>query len=263
MAVQEEMKKLESKSAPQEQESLVSHLLELRQRFLKMIVAIVVIFALLSPFMQELFTFLTKPLLQVLPEGQSMIATQVASPFLTPFKFTFLSAIFITAPYWLYQLWAFVAPGLYSHEKKFARPLLFSSVFLFYCGALFAYFVVFPLVFGFFAKVAPKGVAVMTDITHYYDFVLALFFAFGLAFEIPIATLLLVKMGIVKIEAMQKARPFVFLGCFVVGMFITPPDVISQTLLAVPMYLLYEIGLFFSKRFVTPIEESTESAPAP
>lgn len=241
------------------QESLVSHLLELRQRLLRMIIAVAVIFLILSPFMQQLFSLLTKPLLNVLPEGQSMIATQVASPFLTPFKFTFLAAIFLAAPYWLYQLWAFVAPGLYEHEKKFAMPLLASSVFLFYLGAMFAYFVVFPLVFGFFSKVAPEGVAVMTDITHYYDFVLALFFAFGLAFEIPIATLLLVKMGIVKIEKLQQARPYIFLGCFVVGMLITPPDIISQTLLAIPMYLLYEVGLFFSKRFVTVQEEATSS----
>ncbi len=240
-------------------ESLITHLLELRQRLLKMILAVVVIFLVLSPFMQQLFSLLTQPLLKVLPEGQSMIATQVASPFLTPFKFTFLAAIFITAPYWLYQLWAFIAPGLYNHEKKFARPLVFSSVLLFYLGAMFAYFVVFPLVFGFFNKVAPQGVAVMTDITHYYDFVLALFFAFGLAFEIPIATLLLVRMGIVKVEKLKQIRPYIFLGCFVVGMLITPPDIISQTLLAVPMYLLYEVGLFFSKRFVTSPAASSSS----
>jgi len=223
------------------QESFISHFLELRQR------------------LQELFTLLTKPLLNVLPEGQSMIATQVASPFLTPFKFTFMAAIFLTAPYWLYQLWAFVAPGLYSHEKKFARPLLFSSILLFYCGAMFAYLVVFPLVFGFFNKVAPQGVAVMTDITHYYDFVLALFFAFGLAFEIPIVTLLLVKMGMVPLDKLKQARPYVFLGCFILGMLITPPDMISQTLLAVPMYLLYEVGMFFSKRF-SPSPDTASSA---
>jgi len=231
-------------------EGLLSHLLELRQRLLRMFLAVIIIFVLLTPFMQSLFSWLTQPLLEQLPSGNSMIATQVASPFLTPFKFTFMAAIFLTAPYWLYQVWAFIAPGLYQSEKRFATPLLISSIVLFYCGALFAYYVVFPVVFGFFNKVAPEGVAVMTDITHYYDFVLSLFFAFGVAFEIPIATMLLVKTGFVKVEKLKEYRPYVFLACFVIGMMITPPDVISQTLLAVPMYLLYEAGLFFSARFV-------------
>lgn len=240
------------------EEGLLSHLLELRQRLLRMVVAIVIVFVLLTPFMQTLFNWLTLPLLAQLPADSSMIATQVASPFLTPFKFTFVAAIFLTAPYWLYQLWGFVAPGLYQSEKRFATPLIASSVVLFYLGALFAYFVVFPIVFGFFTRVAPKGVAVMTDITHYYDFVLALFFAFGIAFEIPIATMLLVKTGMVSIEKLKQYRPYVFLSCFVVGMMITPPDVISQTLLAVPMYILYEAGLFFSKRFVPGPDKSKE-----
>ena len=245
------------KSEIDKPEGLMSHLLELRDRLLKMVLAIVIIFVILTPFMQDIFTWLTQPLLDQLPEGNTMIATQVASPFLTPFKFTFMAAIFLTAPYWLYQLWAFVAPGLYKTEKSFATPLLISSVVLFYCGALFAYYVVFPVVFGFFNKVAPDGVAVMTDITHYYDFVLSLFFAFGVAFEIPIATMLLVKTGFVKVEKLKEYRPYVFLACFVVGMMITPPDVISQILLAVPMYLLYEGGLFFSARFVK-VNEKTE-----
>lgn len=240
------------------EEGLLSHLLELRQRLLRMVVAIVIVFVLLTPFMQTLFNWLTLPLLAQLPADSSMIATQVASPFLTPFKFTFVAAIFLTAPYWLYQLWGFVAPGLYQSEKRFATPLIASSVILFYLGALFAYFVVFPIVFGFFTRVAPKGVAVMTDITHYYDFVLALFFAFGVAFEIPIATMLLVKTGMVSIEKLKQYRPYVFLSCFVVGMMITPPDIISQTLLAVPMYILYEAGLFFSKRFVPSPDKSKE-----
>jgi sec-independent protein translocase protein TatC len=240
------------------EEGLLSHLLELRQRLLRMVVAIVIVFVLLTPFMQTLFNWLTLPLLAQLPADSSMIATQVASPFLTPFKFTFVAAIFLTAPYWLYQLWGFVAPGLYQSEKRFATPLIASSVVLFYLGALFAYFVVFPIVFGFFTRVAPKGVAVMTDITHYYDFVLALFFAFGVAFEIPIATMLLVKTGMVSIEKLKQYRPYVFLSCFVVGMMITPPDIISQTLLAVPMYILYEAGLFFSKRFVPSPDKSKE-----
>ena len=240
------------------EEGLLSHLLELRQRLLRMVVAIVIVFVLLTPFMQTLFNWLTLPLLAQLPADSSMIATQVASPFLTPFKFTFVAAIFLTAPYWLYQLWGFVAPGLYQSEKRFATPLIASSVVLFYLGALFAYFVVFPIVFGFFTRVAPEGVAVMTDITHYYDFVLALFFAFGVAFEIPIATMLLVKTGMVSIEKLKQYRPYVFLSCFVVGMMITPPDVISQTLLAVPMYILYEAGLFFAKRFDSSPDKSKE-----
>ncbi len=231
-------------------EGLISHLLELRQRLLKMLLAITIIFLILSPFMQDLFTWLMQPLLEQFSEGNSMIATEVASPFLTPFKFTFMVAIFLTAPYWLYQVWAFIAPGLYQSEKRFATPLLVSSIVLFYCGALFAYYVVFPIVFDFFNKFAPSGVTVMTDITHYYDFVLALFFAFGVAFEIPIATILLVKTGFVSIEKLKEYRPYVFLSCFVLGMMLTPPDVISQTLLAVPMYLLYEGGLFFSARFI-------------
>ena len=241
-------------------EGLFSHLLELRQRLLKMVIAIVIIFVILTPFMQPLFVWLTQPLLSQLPEGNTMIATQVASPFLTPFKFTFMAALFLTAPYWLYQLWAFIAPGLYKSEKRFATPLLISSIVLFYCGALFAYYVVFPVVFGFFSKVAPDGVAVMTDITHYYDFVLALFFAFGVAFEIPIATMLLVKTGFVEVEKLKEYRPYVFLGCFVIGMMITPPDVISQTLLAIPMYLLYEGGLFFSARFVKAPEKTEDQS---
>ena len=240
------------------EEGLLSHLLELRQRLLRMVLAIVIVFVLLTPFMQTLFNWLTLPLLAQLPADSSMIATQVASPFLTPFKFTFVAAIFLTAPYWLYQLWGFVAPGLYQSEKRFATPLIASSVVLFYLGALFAYFVVFPIVFGFFTRVAPEGVAVMTDITHYYDFVLALFFAFGVAFEIPIATMLLVKTGMVSVEKLKQYRPYVFLSCFVVGMMITPPDVISQTLLAVPMYILYEAGLFFAKRFDSSQDKSKE-----
>ena len=239
-------------------EGLLSHLLELRQRLLKMVLAITIIFLILSPFMQGLFTWLIQPLLAQFSDGNSMIATQVASPFLTPFKFTFMVAIFLTAPYWLYQVWAFVAPGLYKSEKRFATPLLVSSIILFYCGALFAYYVVFPIVFDFFNKFAPQGVTVMTDISHYYDFVLALFFAFGVAFEIPIATILLVKTGFVSVEKLKEYRPYVFLSCFVLGMMLTPPDVISQTLLAVPMYLLYEGGLFFSARFIK-VDEKVEA----
>ncbi len=185
--------------------------------------------------------------MEKLPEGSTMIATQVASPFLTPFKTTMFAALFLAMPVVLYQLWSFAAPGLYKKEKRFAVPLLASSMALFYLGAMFAYFVVFPLMFSFFTSAAPAGVAVMTDISSYLDFVLVLFFAFGMAFEVPIATVILVWSGLTSIESLEKNRAYVFLGAFIVGMLITPPDVISQTLLAVPVYLLYECGILLSK----------------
>jgi sec-independent protein translocase protein TatC len=185
--------------------------------------------------------------MEKLPEGSTMIATQVASPFLTPFKTTMFAALFLAMPVVLYQLWSFAAPGLYKKEKRFAVPLLASSMALFYLGAMFAYVVVFPLMFSFFTSAAPAGVSVMTDISSYLDFVLVLFFAFGVAFEVPIATVILVWSGLTSIEALEKNRAYVFLGAFIVGMLITPPDVISQTLLAVPVYLLYECGILLSK----------------
>ena len=183
----------------------------------------------------------------LLPEGSQMIATEVASPFLAPFKLTLVAAVFIAVPYVLHQAWAFVAPGLYDNEKALAIPILTSSVLLFYAGAAFAYYVVFPLLFSFFTQTGPENVAVMTDINAYLNFVLKLFFAFGVAFEIPIATFLLIASGITTVESLSQKRPYIILGCFVVGMLLTPPDVISQSLLAVPMYLLYEVGLLFGR----------------
>jgi sec-independent protein translocase protein TatC len=227
--------------------TLISHLVELRQRLVYAMAAIFVVFIGLVPFAEEVYTFVAQPMLDTLPEGQDMIATGVATPFLTPFKTTLLAAVFIAMPVVLYQAWRFVAPGLYKSEKRFAVPLVFSSILLFYCGTAFAYFVVFPLVFQFFALAVPEGVVQAPDINQYLDFVLTIFFAFGIAFEVPIATFMLVWSRLVTIETLGKARAYVFLGAFIVGMFLTPPDMISQTLLAVPMYLLYESGIILSR----------------
>ena len=230
-----------------QEETLLSHLIELRSRLLKAGSAVLLLFVILIPFADEVFNRVALPLMNQLPEGSTMIATQVASPFLTPFKTTMFAALFLAMPAVLYQLWGFTAPGLYIKEKRFAVPLLVSSTLLFYLGALFAYVVVFPLMFGFFTSAAPEGVSVMTDISSYLDFVLVLFFAFGLSFEVPIATVILVWSGLTSIETLEKNRAYVFLGAFIIGMLITPPDVISQTLLAVPVYLLYECGILLSK----------------
>lgn len=238
--------------------SLISHLIELRQRLMKSALAILVIFVGLVPFNQTIFTRIATPLMEQLPEGATMIATQVASPFLTPFKMSLFVALFLAMPVVLTQAWAFVAPGLYKREKKFAFPLVLSSILLFYAGVAFAYFVVFPLMFGFFAAYTPEGVTMMTDITYYLDFILTLFFAFGLAFEVPIATVMLVWSGLVPIETLAKARAYVFLGAFVIGMLLTPPDAISQTMLAVPVYILYETGLFMARVFDPKKESSDE-----
>ena len=208
-------------------------------------------------FSDVVFKQVALPLMQKLPEGSTMIATQVASPFLTPFKTTMFAALFLAMPVVLYQLWSFAAPGLYKKEKRFAVPLLVSSVALFYLGAAFAYVVVFPLMFGFFTSATPSGVSVMTDISSYLDFVLVLFFAFGVAFEVPIATVILVWSGLTSIKTLEKNRAYVFLGAFIVGMLVTPPDVISQTLLAVPVYLLYECGILLSKVLKNKNNEET------
>jgi sec-independent protein translocase protein TatC len=227
--------------------TLMSHLLELRSRLLKAVGSVVAVFLVLVPFSERVFEVIAKPLMSQLPQGSTMIATEVASPFLTPFKATFYVAILLAMPLVIYQVWAFVAPGLYRREKRIAVPILVSSVVLFYVGVAFAYLVVFPVMFGFFAQTAPAGVQVMTDINKYMDFVLVLFIAFGLAFEVPVATVILVLMGIVSPESLARNRQYVFLGCFVVGMVLTPPDVFSQTLLAVPMYLLYEGGIIMAR----------------
>jgi|TARA_B100001971_G_scaffold28883_1_gene23191 sec-independent protein translocase protein TatC len=238
-----------------EGQPLIEHLIELRSRLLRSIISVLVIFFPLFYFANEIYVYISKPLRAYLPEGTSMIATEVASPFLTPFKLSLVLAIFIAIPYILHQLWSFVAPGLYKNEKRIALPLLVSSIILFYAGIAFAYYVVFPLVFSFFTSVAPDGVTIMTDINRYLDFVLKLFFAFGIAFEIPIATVLLVWTGASDVDSLRKKRPYIIVGCFVVGMLLTPPDIISQLLLALPMWILFELGIIFS--MVTKKPETT------
>ena len=245
---------------PGAEQPFVSHLIELRDRLIRMLIAVFVVFLALFPFANEIYVYVAAPLMAQLPEGNTMIATQVASPFLTPFKLALIAAVFLSMPYLLYQLWAFVAPGLYQHEKRLATPLLISSILLFYVGMAFAYFVVFPLVFAFLTASTPDGVAMMTDISAYLDFVLALFFAFGIAFEIPIATILLVAAGITTPADLARKRPYVIVGVFVIGMLLTPPDVISQTLLAVPMWLLFELGIVFSKVLVRGRADDEDSA---
>lgn len=225
----------------------LSHLVELRQRVVRMLLCVGVIFLGLFFVREPLYTWLAGPLLVHLPEGSNMIAIEVASPFLIPVKLALMTAIFVSAPYLLYQIWAFVAPGLYVHEKRLVRPLIAASIALFYIGIAFAYFVVFPLVFGFFTAASPEGVEVMTDISRYLSFVLLLFFAFGLAFQVPVATILLVLADVTTPEDLASKRPYVVVAAFIIGMVLTPPDAISQTLLALPMWLLFEIGVWLSK----------------
>jgi len=234
-------------SEPLAQQPLIAHLLELRNRLLRSLIAVLIIFIALFAFANDLYQYVSAPLRAFMPEGVNMIATEVASPFFTPFKLTLVVSLFAAMPYLLYQMWAFVAPGLYREEKRIALPLFFSSIALFYAGMAFAYYVVFPLVFMFFTSTAPEGVSIMTDIRSYLDFVLKLFFAFGLAFEIPIAVVILSWVGAVDPDQLGKKRPYVFVGCFVVGMLLTPPDIISQTLLALPMWLLFEVGVVFAR----------------
>lgn len=227
--------------------TLISHLVELRQRLMRAVLAIVVIFVCLLPFQQEIFLFVSQPLEDALPEGSEFISTGPISPFMTPFKTTFYVALFAAMPVLLYQGWRFVAPGLYRREKRFAMPLVFSSIVLFYAGVAFAYFVVFKLIFTFIISQAPENVLPSPDINEYLSFVLRMILAFGIAFEVPIATFMLVWSKLVSLKSLSRARPYVFLGAFVVGMFLTPPDAISQTLLAIPIYLLYESGLIMAR----------------
>ena len=229
------------------EQPFLDHIIELRARILRGLLAVAVLFLPFYFFANELWSFVAEPLMAHLPEGGQMIATEPASPFFAPFKLAIVTAIFAGIPFLLHQLWAFVSPGLYLHEKKFAWPLLISSVLLFYCGVAFAHFLVFPLVFQFMAGVTPVGVTMMTDISRYLDFILKMFFAFGFAFEIPVATLLLAWSGLSTAEAMAAKRPYVIVGCFVVGMLLTPPDVISQLLLALPTWVLFELGVFFAR----------------
>ena len=232
------------------EQPFVSHLIELSHRLKRVIAFILVVFLCAAPFANEIYTFLAGPLLRHMPENSTMIATDVASPFFTPFKLALVASIFVSVPVVLFHFWAFVAPGLYRHEKRMILPLIVASTGLFYMGVAFAYFVVFPLVFGFLTAAAPEGVAVMTDIAKYLDFVLTLFFAFGLSFEVPIITIILVWTGLASPQSLGEKRPYVIVGAFIVGMFLTPPDAISQTLLAVPIWLLFETGLLFSRFFV-------------
>lgn len=233
--------------AEDDQQTLISHLTELRDRLLRSILAVLLIAVCLLPFSNDLYHFLSEPLLRHLPATSTMIATEVASPFLTPFKLTLSVSILLAIPVLLYQLWAFIAPGLYDNERKLVFPLLFVSTALFFLGIIFAYLVVFPLIFHFLTGAAPEGVAVMTDISSYLDFVLKLFFAFGLAFEVPIATLLLIWTGAASVESLAEKRPYIIVGAFVIGMLLTPPDIISQTFLALPVWLLFELGLFCAR----------------
>ena len=245
----------------QAEQPLISHLVELRTRLLRSISAILVVFLGLIYFSNNIYDFVAQPLLSQLPEGTSMIATDVATPFLTPIKLTLVVSFFVAIPYLLYQAWAFIAPGLYQHERRLIMPLVASSAVLFYAGMAFAYYVVFPLVFGFFTSTAPAGVTVATDIASYLDFVLTLFFAFGVAFEIPVATILLCWTGVTTPQNLKEKRPYVVVGVFVVGMLLTPPDVFSQTLLAIPMWALWEIGLFFARFYVKKEDEEQQEQP--
>lgn len=246
--------------------SLMSHLVELRDRVVRMVISILVLFLGMFYWANDIYTYLAEPLTRHLPENTNMIAIDVASPFLTPFKLVLMLAVFLSMPVILYQCWSFVAPGLYSNEKRIAGPLLVSSILLFYAGVAFAYYIVFPLVFGFFTSVGPEMISISTDIGRYLDFVLALFFGFGLAFEVPIATIILVAIGFTTPKKLADKRPFVIVGAFIIGMLLTPPDIISQVLLALPMWVLFEIGLIASamifKDRLLEDEEDDETADA-
>lgn len=240
----------ENESEQGQEQPFISHLVELRNRLLRVVLCVLIVFLTAAPFANEIYSYLAGPLLKHMPENSTMIAIDVASPFFTPFKLALVASVFASMPVIFYQFWAFVAPGLYQHEKRMILPLLAGSTILFYAGIAFAYYVVFPSVFWFLTAAAPEGVAVMTDIAKYLDFVLTLFFAFGMAFEVPIFTILLVWTGLTTPSSLSEKRPYVIVGAFIVGMFLTPPDAISQTMLAVPIWLLFESGLLFSRFFV-------------
>lgn len=252
--------KMEDDKENSQQQGLLDHLIELRDRLLHIVLAILIVFIALFAFSEEIFSFAADPLLALMPEGTSMIATGVTSPFLVPFKLVLLLSVLLTIPYTLHQVWAFVAPGLYKNEKNMALPLLISSVVLFYCGIVFAYFIIFPILFGFFLGITPDGVAVMTDIGQYLDFIIAIFFAFGIAFEVPVATFLLVAAGATTPDRLAEKRPYIIIGAFVFGMLLTPPDILSQLLLAVPVWLLFELGLIMSRFFLKKRVVSTENS---
>ena len=245
-------------SSVDQEQTLLTHLTELRDRLLRAICFVLIIFLALSPFTNDIYTAIAEPLLNQLPDNGRMIATEVASPFLVPFKLTFFVALFISMPYLLYQAWAFIAPGLYDNERHFALPLLLISTVLFYLGTCFAFFVIFPIIFKFFALSAPQGVTFVPDIGHYLDFVLKLFFAFGVAFEVPIITIMLVKTGLTSVKSMSAKRSYIIVGAFAIGMLMTPPDVASQVLLAMPIWFLFELGLLMCKYFVPGSDDLEE-----
>lgn len=238
-----------NQSQPNQEQTLISHLVELRTRLLHITGCVLLIFVGLSFFASDLYSLIAKPLINHLAPGSSMIATEVSSTFITPLKLSFYIAFFISIPYILYQVWSFISPGLYENERRFILPLLFTSIVLFYSGMAFAFFIIFPLMFGFFISIAPEGVTVMTDISRYLDFIMKIFFAFGLAFEVPVITIFLTRSGITTVEALKRNRPYIIVGAFVVGMLLTPPDVVSQFLLALPIWCLFELGLFMANKF--------------
>ena len=237
------------------QQPLISHLIEVRNGLLKAVASVFVIFLCLVYFANDLYIYVSLPLKEQLPAGTTMIATGVTSSFFAPFKLTMMLSFFIAIPFVLHQIWSFIAPALYKHEKRFVLPMLFSSTILFYAGIAFAYFAVFPVIFGFFTSVAPEGVTIATDIESYLDFVLKLFFAFGFAFEIPIAIILLCWAGITTPDNLRQKRPYVVVGAFVIGMLLTPPDIISQSMLAIPMLILYEVGILVASINHKPEED--------
>lgn len=242
------------------EQPVISHLIELRERLLRMVLAILLVTLVLFPFANPIYTWIAHPLMQLLPQGSSMIATEVTSPFMAPFKLTLVVAAFLVMPYLLYEIWGFIAPGLYRHERRLVLPLVLSSALLYYLGMAFAYFFVFPMVFGFFVGTAPQGVSVMTDISKYLDFVLTMFFAFGITFEVPVATVLLAWTGVVDPDNLAGKRPYIIVGAFTIGMILTPPDVFSQTMLAIPMWLLFEIGIYVSRLLVRAREKKNQES---
>jgi len=248
---------------PDTQESFMSHLIELRSRLMRSIIAVVIVVVVLFPFAKDIYAALAQPLLRVLPQGSTMIATDVTGTFLVPLKVTLMAAFLVALPYVLWQAWAFVAPGLYQHEKRLVMPVLVSSCLFFALGMSFAYFFVFPVAFGFFAGYTPVGVQMMTDIDKYLSFVLTMFIAFGLTFETPVVVVVLVRMRVVPLEKLRSIRPYVIVGAFVIGAIFTPPDVISQCLLAVPLWLLYELGLQLARFVAVPANDAAEQSTEP
>ena len=245
-----------------EPDSFMSHLIELRDRLLRCVLALLLVFICLFPWARDLYALLAQPMIASMPTGGRLIATEVTAPFFVPVKVTMMAAFTIALPYLLYQIWSFVAPGLYAHERKLVAPLIITSTLLFICGMAFAYYLVFPVVFHFMVSVAPEGVTVMTDIGKYLDFVMSLFLAFGVTFEVPVVVVILVRMGMVSVKTLKEIRPYMIVGAFVVGAIFTPPDVVSQVMLAVPLWILYELGIFVSQWISKPAAEETQSGSA-